>query len=130
MNFKVKYNELELEAKSLLSFRKSFWNKVTKVVERGVIQNILDQQQADGTPLKKNAPSTIDRKQGRIRQARKLNRSSVTTKTKSQKEKKPKENKAKGRKGSRLTIRSLVDQPASHRLESQERLKMQSQLYT
>ena len=114
MNFNVKYKKLEMEAKSLLSFRKSFWNRVSKAVERSIITNILDQTQADGSAIKKNAPSTIERKRARIKQARKR-KAGTENRPKTNKEKKPKENKSSGKTGSRSQIRSLVDQPSSHR---------------
>lgn len=72
MKIEVRTNELELEARSLLAFPSPFWIRVSKVAERSIISNIVNRKQADGSPIKRNAQSTLDRKRRLQRGSRSL----------------------------------------------------------
>jgi len=57
---------------SLSGFSPEFWEKVGDVVSGSILDNIIRQQQADGTPIKENAPSTKAAKQKQGRGVRSL----------------------------------------------------------
>jgi hypothetical protein len=51
---------------------KTFWEQVAVVVSGSILDNIVKQRQADGQPLKKNAPTTLLRKLAHGRGSRSL----------------------------------------------------------
>lgn len=46
-----------------IKFPKPFWSNVAKIIEGSILDNLRKQQQADGSALKKNARTTLLRKQ-------------------------------------------------------------------
>lgn len=53
---------IRVKKANLPNFKKlspKFWTTVAKSVEGSIIQNINEQQQADGSPLKRNSPTTL-----------------------------------------------------------------------
>lgn len=69
MKIEVRTDTLDLNTRALFSFPAPFWKRVSKIAARSIIQNIKKQKQADGSELKKNKQSTLDRKK---RQGRRL----------------------------------------------------------
>jgi len=51
---------------------KPFWQAVGKIIVTSILQNILNQKQADGSPIKRNAPSTLEAKRRMGRGSRSL----------------------------------------------------------
>lgn len=49
-------------AANVSNLPRSFWDRTGAIVAAGIVDNILAQKQASGEALKKNAPSTRDRK--------------------------------------------------------------------
>ncbi len=72
MKIEVKTDTLDFKTRTLFSFPATFWKKTAKIAARSIVQNIKNQQQRDGSPLKQNKQQTLDRKRRQRRPGKSL----------------------------------------------------------